>query len=96
MKNNTDVSALFKPFGKLLHRYHLTLFILFVLGCLTAAVLLLTNILNDASMGDNYQSSINAGSLDQGTLDRINVLHTSTGELPQVPQATGRTNPFAE
>lgn len=96
MKNNLDLSTVFKPIGRLFSRYHLTLFILFILACLTAAVLLLSAILNDASLGDNYQSPIGAGSLDQTTLDRINALHTSRDTLPPATEAQGRINPFSE
>lgn len=77
-------------------RFHLTIFIVLILALLAAAVLFLTNILNDASIGDDYQSPISAGSIDQATLDRINALHTSDDELPQPIPSNGRISPFSE
>lgn len=77
-------------------RFHTTLFILLVLGGLVLATLLLAGILNDATLGEDYESPITAGSIDQATLDRINALHTSDGTLPDAPQLSGRTNPFVE
>lgn len=95
MKKTTTIRP-HLPSPNLLRRFHLTLFILAVLGGLVAAVLLLTNILNDASLGAGYQSPINAGSLDQATLDRINGLHTSEEALPPAPTSSGRVSPFSE
>jgi hypothetical protein len=77
-------------------RFHTTLFMLAVLGGLVYATLMLASILNDASIGGDYQSPITAGSIDQVTLDRINSLHTSQDDLPSQPQTNGRVNPFAE
>jgi hypothetical protein len=96
MKKGINLGSFFKPIGRVIGRYHLTLFILLVVGCLTAAVLLLTNILDEASQIDDYQSPITAGSLDQATLDRINALHTSSDTLPEPIPATGRISPFTE
>lgn len=85
-----------KIIGRLFKRYHMTLFIIFIVGCLAAAVLFLTNILNDASLGAGYESPISAGSIDQATLDRINALHTSDDPLPAALSPAGRPSPFSE
>lgn len=77
-------------------RFHTTLFILLVLGGLVYATLLLAGLLNDASIGAEYESPISAGTLDQATLDRINALHTSDGTLPEPQTPSGRSNPFVE
>ncbi len=72
------------------------MFILLVLGGLVYATMSLASLLNDASIGGDYQSPITAGSIDQSTLDRINALHTSDGVLPTEQPQTGRSNPFIE
>ena len=77
-------------------RFHTTIFILIVLSGLVYATLLLAGLLNDASLGGDYESPITAGSIDQATLDRINALHTSDGTLPPEQQPSGRSNPFVE
>lgn len=96
MKSSLNLSHLFKPFGTLFRRYHLTIFILFIVACLFAAVMLLTNILNDASVADGYESPITAGAIDGATLQRINSLHTSDGPFPPTQPPAGRINPFSE
>lgn len=77
-------------------RFHTTLFILLVLGGLVYATLMLAGLLNDASIGADYESPITAGTIDQATLDRINSLHTSDGTLPDPQTPSGRSNPFVE
>jgi len=76
-------------------RFHMTLFILIVLTALGGAVLLLAGIINDTSLATDYQSPIRAGSIDQVTLDRINALHRSDGDLPGTATLDGRS-PFSE
>lgn len=95
MKKISTPRAPFSISG-VIRRFNLTLFILAVLAGLVAAVLLLASILNDASLGADYQSPIGAGSLDQATLDRINALHTSQETLPTATPSNGRVSPFSE
>ncbi len=96
MKSSLSISRIFSPIGTLFRRFHLTIFILFIVTCLAAAVLLLTNILNEASVTGDYESPISAGTIDEETLQRINSLHSSNGTLPPVQPAAGRINPFGE
>jgi hypothetical protein len=91
-----QLSFLLKPFKLLFTRFHLTMFIVLVTACLGGAVVLLTSILEEASTDSTYTSPIEAGSIDQATLDRINALHTSDEEKPPTVSPTGRTNPFVE
>ena len=95
MKNLTIPSPT-KYIKRFFIRFHTTLFIVLILGLLVAAVLFITNILNDASIGADYQSPISAGSIDQATLDRINSLHTSNDPLPPPLPSGGRVSPFSE
>lgn len=96
MKKPKESVDLFKPFKKLLKRFHLTLFIIFVAGGLSGAILVINNTLKDSSLDSNYTSSINAGSIDEVTLTRLNSLHTSTEGVPAPSLPAGRTNPVSE
>lgn len=89
-------SMVIKPFVVLFKRFHLTIFFIFVIGCLAWAVILINEILTDDSGDTTYTSSINAGSIDQATLERVQALHTSSnpGAAPTLP--SGRINPFGE
>lgn len=95
MKNLTIPSP-FKYIKRFFVRFHTTIFILLILGLLVTAVLFITNILNDASIGADYQSPISAGSIDQATLDRINALHSSSDPVPPALPQGVRVSPFSE
>ena len=83
-----------KLFLSFLRRFHLLLIFIGVVGLLGAAVILISKPLTDTS-AQQYTSSIEAGSIDQPTLERIQSLHTSDSpSTPQLP--SGRVNPFAE
>lgn len=91
-----SVGSLFKPIGQIIGKFHMTLFIVFIVAGLGVAVLFLASILNDAAGGDGYTSPINAGSIDQATLERIQELHTSQEGASTLRFPDGRVNPFAE
>ncbi len=87
--------ALVKSFGSFLRRFHLLLFFVLIVGCLSAAVILINNTLTENS-DQTYTSTINAGTIDQATLQRVQSLHPSgqPSTAPTLPP--GRINPFAE
>lgn len=88
-------SALLRPLGAFFRRFHLLIFFVFIVGCLAASVVLLNQTLTETSSQD-YTSTINAGSIDQATLERIQSLHPSTESTPTPELPAGRVNPFAE
>ena len=89
-------ASFLKPIVRLFNMFHMTIFIVFIIACLAAAVLFLTNMLNDASVGDDYTPTSGPGTIDQVTLDRINALHTSSDALPAPITYPTRSNPFTE
>ncbi len=95
-KQGISSNILLKPIAHLIQRFHLTIFFIFIIGCLAWAVLLVNNILIDETAGSDYTPQSNPGSIDQATLDRIQALHTSqaAGSPPSLPG--GRINPFGE
>lgn len=95
MKNIT-ISSLFKPIISLFRKYHLTIFIVFVVAGLGYAVFTFTNLLGETSTDTTYTSPISAGTIDQATLDRLNALHTSDEPIPAPVTPPGRINPFSE
>jgi len=88
-------SALLRPLGIFFRRFHLLIFFVFIVGCLAASVLLLNKTLNEAS-AEESTSTINSGTIDQATLERIQTLQPSTQSTPPPALPEGRTNPFAE
>jgi len=93
---NTSVSSVFKPVGTLLMRSHMTIFIVFIVAGLSFAVISFTTLLSEASTDTSYTSPIDAGSIDQATLERIKSLHTSDEATPTFVTPQGRINPFSE
>lgn len=87
---------MFKPIGKLFKRFHLTIFFVFIVACLVGAVLLINNTLQESTADSGYTSSINAGTIDEATLNRLNSLHTSSQGTPAPELPEGRINPFGE
>ena len=88
--------SLLKPVKTLFRRFHLTLFFVLIIGCLSGAVLLMSDILQNTSADPNYTSSINAGTIDEATLNRLNDLHTSPQGAAPPTLPAGRVNPFGE
>jgi len=87
-------NSILKPIGAFVRRFHLLIFFIFIVGCLAAAVILINNILTDTT-DDGYMSPINAGTIDQATLDKVQSMHTSDQPTtPTLPE--GRINPFSE
>jgi len=95
MKNMT-VGSLFKPLIRMFTRFHLTIFIVFIVAGLSYAVLLLNDMFIDTSDTNGYTPPNDTGSIDQATLDRIKQLHTSDEAVSPLTQSGGRTNPFGE
>ncbi len=89
-------SSISKSFGSFVARFHFTLFFVFIIACLSGAVIMINKILTESSADDAYTSSINAGSIDQATLVRVQALHGSSKNIAAPTLPAGRVNPFAE
>lgn len=89
-------SHIAKFFGKAFKRFHLTIFFVFIVACLAGAVVSINTILTESSDTSDYTSSINAGTIDEATLNRIQSLHTSDQQVPTPELPNGRINPFTE
>lgn len=79
-----------------LHRFHVMVFVVVVLGGMIAATLVLNSIISKSTESADYSPPVNA-SFDQKTIERVKELKTrnesndSGLDLP-----SGRTNPFVE
>lgn len=95
MKNTNKISP-FTAIAETFGRYHLTLFVVVLVGGLSTAVLMLNEILKQSSNPNGYTSSLDIASFDQATIDRLQRLKSSdeASTAPALP--TGRLSPFAE
>lgn len=94
--DNKNVLTAKQRLLKQLARMRVSLFIVLVVAGLGYAVVLLSQMLEEASDVSGYTSPLKLQEIDQTTLDRIQSLHTSNEkfEPPQLPN--GRINPFSE
>ena len=95
MKNTNKVSP-FTAIAQTFGRYHLTLFVVVLVGGLSTAVLMLNEILKQSSNPNGYTSSLNISSFDQTTIDRVQQLKSSNEASTGFTLPAGRINPFAE
>lgn len=89
-------SLSFKPIVSLFRKYHLTIFIVFVVAGLGYAVFSFTSLLETSSGDTPTSASTSVDTTSQSTLTRIKELHTSDmpGQAHVAP--AGRINPFSE
>lgn len=82
-----------KSFKGLFKRFHLLIFFVFIVGCLAAVVISVTQILSR----ENDEAVVlptNSSTIDQATLQQIRLLHQSNAApTPDAPADTA--NPFS-
>lgn len=78
-----------------LHRYHVIIFVVFVLGGLVIAVFMLNNIIvQSGNIGDYAPKAIHQ--FDEKTMERIEQLKTRDDPESKLDLSNGRANPFVE
>lgn len=95
MNISISLTSIKKIIVRSLHRYHVVLFVIIVLGGLALMVFFLNLILIRSSESDGYTSSSNNASFDQQTIDRIEDLKKADDSSSQL-DLSGRSNPFVE
>ena len=93
MNANLDINNLGSSLGKFLHRFHVVIFVLVVIGGLSVATLLLSNAMNSSSTAtpESPTSPTSTATLDTEIIKKVKALRTDSAPLV-LP--TGRTNPF--
>ncbi len=99
MKNiNLSISpaAIKKAFFSFLHRFHVILFVIVVLGGLAISVFTLNTIVVSSSDTSQFTSQQTSSNFDQETIKRIEELKTRDQTGDTLDLSKGRTNPFVE
>lgn len=94
--NNTNKISPFSAIAHTFGRYHLTLFVVVLVGGLSTAVLMLNEILKQSSDPNGYTSSLDITSFDQATIDRLQQLKSSDEASTGFTLPAGRLSPFVE
>jgi hypothetical protein len=93
IKLNLSTQSIKKGIVAFLHRFHVMIFVIIVLGGLAVVILLLNNVVIRSGQKDGYTSDISTGSFDQATIKKIQDLQNrSQSPIP----SSGRINPFVE
>ena len=94
---NVSFGALKKSFFAFLHKSHVLIFSILVLGGLVVAVFMLNNVIIQSSNSDGYTSATTNSAFDQDTIKKIEELKTSDQDDGELNLTGGlRTNPFVE
>lgn len=98
MNKSPDISTSLKPLARFLQRFHLTIFIVLIVGALTYAIMSLYDVLSDASTipAQSTTSSGNGVTFDQATIDHLNKMYNANNAPATIDLPAGRINPFSE
>jgi hypothetical protein len=92
MKSDLSLQQISRGITLFLHRYHVLIFTIFVLGGLSVA----TFMLYQATTAAQSSSSPAPTGFDQKTIDRIGKLRSANDAPVPLNLPAGRTNPFQE
>jgi len=93
MKSDLSFQQLVRNYSHFMHRYHVVIFTIFVLGGLSVATYLLYQATTSAQASSDQSASTN---FDKTTIDRISQLHSADDTPTPLNLPSGRTNPFQE
>ncbi|QQG51040.1 MAG: hypothetical protein HZB75_00830 [Candidatus Saccharibacteria bacterium] len=95
MNMNISLDSIKKMFATFLHRFHVIIFVVIVLGGVAAAIFVLNNIVVLSSDTSEYTQTTGA-TFDQETIERVKNLKTSDQSGDDLDLSKGRVNPFVE
>lgn len=95
MNVNFSLESIKKQTTRFLHRFHIVLFVVIVLGGVAMVIFMLNGIIIRSSESDGYVPNTSTANFDQTTIKRIDELKTRDQNNPNA-LPSGRTNPFIE
>jgi hypothetical protein len=93
---NISLSSIKNIAIALLHRFHVIIFTVIVLGGMTIVIFILNGVIVASGDSNGYSSVSTNQTFDQATIKRIEDLKTSSQTDNQLNLSSGRTNPFVE
>lgn len=94
MKNDLSLSALSQGISTFFKRYHVTMFVILVLGSLIAVALILNGIVQHSP--DESAATPSTAIFNQQTIDKLESLRTVEEQPSNPPVPLGNRNPFVE
>ena len=92
---NISFSSIQKAVIAFLHRFHVVIFVVVVLGGLAVIVLMLNNIIIRSGEAGGYTAPGTESSFDQATIKKVESF-SSRSDSDANPPAGSHTNPFIE
>lgn len=92
MQQSLNLSQLGKSASRFLHRYHVLIFVLTVIGGLSLATFMINQAINNAAAAQTTPETI--GGFDKATMEKIKGLRKPTDEPEPLNLPSGRVNPF--
>lgn len=91
MKQGIDIAQLQKKTVQFLHRYHVIIFVLTVIGGLSLATFMINQSITDTTTD---QPAATTQNFDQDTMNKIKALRKTSDEPAPLSLPDGRVNPF--
>lgn len=96
MKTDISLQGIGDGISKFLHRFHIVLFTVFIVGSMAAMIFTVNQTISRSTDTTEQQESEAATGFDQNTIEQLDQLENqSTGGSIPLP-ANERTNPFVE
>lgn len=90
MKSDMSTQQMIRSYSNFMHRYHVVIFTIVIIGGLSVATYLMYN----ATTPDSSTTNTTTSGFDQVTIDRIKNLHSADDTQEPLRMPAGRTNPF--
>lgn len=94
MKTNLSITVILSAIKHFFQRFHVVLFVIFVLGSSSLAILTLQKVIGTSDEANGYQSNANSTSFDQDTIDRLRQLKSDGQTSDKLDLSQTRINPF--
>jgi hypothetical protein len=90
-----DIHDITKAISKILHRFHLVIFVVVVLGGMTVVIFLINETITRANSLNNDNMTPTSSTFDMDTINKLKELEEA-GNQGQIDWPNGRINPFSE
>ena len=92
MQQSLNLTQIQKSAGQFLHRYHVLIFVLTVIGGLSLATFMINQAINTAQPPATTTEGV--GGFDNDTMDKVKSLRKPTEDPDPLVLPNGRVNPF--
>lgn len=96
MQISISPAAIKTAFFRFMHRFHVVIFVIVVLGGVAGSVFVLNTIVIKSNDTSNTPSTTTSSDFNQETIKRIEELKTRDQSGASLDLSKGRTNPFVE